>query len=207
MGKGDYRHKTDRVKTWKSGGRQPGDVDWTHPDRIERLDLLLKRGATATDIAQTFGDCTRSGVIGAVARLREKKLLKWGFKGVPTGASKKVKVKTQPIKEVAQQGPSRAVTRLDHNGNPETRIEREWVTHPSLKLFNAKRMHEAKNILECKGCRFPVNDEPPWLFCSAKTDGSSVYCPTHAHWASSKAFVQTPSKGTIYKMGQPNLKR
>jgi hypothetical protein len=46
---------------------------------------------------------------------------------------------------------------------------------PSAAPFNGITLFE----LHARGCHFPINNGPPFLYCGAPKNGSSAYCLTH----------------------------
>jgi hypothetical protein len=212
---------------------EEGSIDWYVPARYQELDRLLGEGLSAKQICAHFNDCTRSAVIGAYTRLRAKGLIVNKFArsaseggGIPRigsrsnpNTTKREREQAKSEKAQAKKIMKAAAQHADENKpkhlrnvfvqDPITRefVEIEakgWVTHPALAEYNKSRLRFSKRLLDCKGCKFPVDDVRPFLFCNAKVS-SGPYCATHKAWSSStvpsrqaspRPFMVTKSKFT-----------
>jgi hypothetical protein len=211
---------------------EQGSIDWYVPERYQKLDKLLGEGLTAQQICNHFG-CTRSAVIGAFKRLKARGLIvnKFARSSSDGGGVPRIKSRTNPNTTKREQEKAKsekaqvkkimnaAAQHADehkpkHHRNvfvqdPLTRefVEIEakgWTTHPALAEYNKSRLRFAKRLLDCKGCKFPVDDVRPFLFCNAKVS-SGPYCTTHKAWSGSavpsrqanpRPFTVTKSKFT-----------
>jgi hypothetical protein len=203
-------HRTDH-RVARGAGRIPISghqrlIDWRIEANYKKLEKHLLEGKTATEIMPFFPGSTRSGIIGAAKRLKENGRITAGFKGSgqfgPRPGKRKDPAMSQREKaarnhdrnegkRIAQAAKDHENTIHKHRHNvfsqdPITRefVEVEaqaWTTHKELAAFNKTRKPYAKRLLECTGCKFPIDDQLPYMFCNAtKSDG--VYCSTHAAW-------------------------
>lgn len=187
-------------------------IDWYVPVRYEKLAVLLTEGKSAQQVADAFGDCTRSAVIGAVRRLRAGNYITANFErassygtGIPHFKARKDPTTTKreqeairsdraavrKIKRAAEQhNRPKKQNKVRHNVFVQDPLTREfvevetqgWSTHEDLVAFNLTRLEHAVRFVDCEGCKFPVDDEPPFLFCNAEKTGNSPYCITHKVW-------------------------
>jgi hypothetical protein len=194
-------HSTDNVA--RGAGRipiaskHPRLIDWRIPANYEKLEKHLLEGLTATQIMHYFPGSTRSGIIGAAKRLKENGRISAGFRGSGQfgprpGKRKRVhdhdRNEGRRIAQAAKEHENK-IHKHRHNVFSQDPITREfvevesqgWSTHKELAAFNKTRKPYAKRLLDCTGCKFPIDDVLPYMFCNAtKQDG--VYCRTHAAW-------------------------
>lgn len=115
---------------------------------------------SASEIGAVFG-CSRNAVLGRVHRLRLPTRISGSKPGVPRKEPQRKKHKPTPALWVRFQlrGPVLPVV-------PLKPIEFIGPGRPLLDLPN-------------NACRFAINDEAPFLFCSAPQKDGSSYCAHH----------------------------
>jgi hypothetical protein len=179
------------------------DINWRDPARITLLDLYLSKAMSAGEIARTFGDVSRSGVIGAISRLNKSGHL--GRKLEVTTRDKKDRKQLPTRQKLVErvkniQRTVHKVQQLDHQGHQQTVEIVEWKEQPALAEYNLTRITHAKTLLECTGCKWVVDDKNQ-LMCNDKPwKTHASYCMTHARWAQPTALDTskrqiTPNKG------------
>ena len=154
-------------------------VDWT----MELRASVLKRwdaGETATEIAATIPDATRSGILGLVHRSGRKRK---DTQACQAAATKAARPKAPPAPKPPPQPmtvlPSRLPATGWHNaGTPiPGHIPPEPVAPEPLRLTLME--------LHSRSCRWPVTDMAPWRYCGHRVVGensaSTPYCKHHDH--------------------------
>jgi hypothetical protein len=195
----------------EKGNYVPTDrIDWYVEERYQKLERLLLDGLSATQLMPHFPGATRSGIIGAARRLKEGGYIEAGFQrrtnaGIPRIGRRKDPTTTRRQQEAQRHDRNQAKTIMQkaraheqetnksrHSVVVQDPLTREfvevetqaWKTHPELEEFNAERLPHAKRLLDCTGCKFPLDNEKPYLFCNATTN-KGPYCPTHRAWCMS----------------------
>jgi hypothetical protein len=132
------------------------------PEREEELVKLAPSANRVSDIAWALG-VSRNSVIGKMRRMREKGVvIETHFGEQPRPDA----MPTAPKPKLVSLQPRRSLP-------PPDPLQPE----PALELFTMRRL----SLLELgpRTCRWPVGDEPPYLFCGNPTDGDRVYCAVH----------------------------
>jgi len=157
--------------------------DWTD----ERIDLLKTmwgvEGKTASKCAVVLG-VTRNAVIGKVHRLgleqRTKSSAPKGkngsagkYRGVVVAARRARAAKAAPPK------PARITLPPIFTPDAATLAAGAWDALPGTIPVTLE-------ALARDGCRWPIGDDAPFLFCGCQQASGSSYCATHRHRAAGK---------------------
>lgn len=216
---GGYKQPDDpsrsgtHVKRADGGWRDSREADWSDPERIARLVRCIEADMTSRRIAEEFGDVSRSGVIGAIKRLYASGKITVKLKEQNQSKGRR---RTLPDPQKRKKGSNepkvhKLVVR-DHNGHLEQVEVVAWETHEELETYNNKRKQHAKPIDEVNGCRWPINDTHPFLFCNGKKPDGKNYCEEHEYWAHKSNKIANPLKRKksgrlVSGFGTVNLKR
>ncbi len=141
------------------------------PEDDELIKRLKAEGMSATKIVELhFPGRSKNGIIGRWHRMGLCKSM--DTMRLERRAMAKVPTKTS------------AVRRTPFQKTPEQDKEEPYVRQQLTIVPN----QEPVGLLDLKSgeCRWPVNDPTPpetFLFCGAKSEETSSYCPTHAKQA------------------------
>lgn len=156
-------------------------VDWT----MELRASVLKRwdaGETATDIAATIPEATRSGILGLVHRSGRKRKDVTACRSAANKVARQKPVavpKPKPDPKPMTVQPSRLPATGWHNaGTPiPGHIPPEPKAPEPLRLTLME--------LHARSCRWPVTDRAPWRYCGHRVIGdnsaTTPYCSHHDH--------------------------
>jgi GcrA cell cycle regulator len=159
----------------------------------ERTALLIKLWSvdklSASQCAGAIGNgLTRNAIIGKVHRLQLEKRrtvkaasAKGGngsagkYRGVVAAANKARAAKTAPPK------PARITLPPPEIFTPDaaTLAVGAWNALPGTTPVSME-------LLARDGCRWPIGEDAPFLFCGCKATAGSSYCATHKHRATGK---------------------
>ena len=138
--------------------------------------LWCKDGLTATQCAAILRT-TRNAVIGKVHRMKYPKRKAQKFKPAPALASASV------LKPATKQtGNNGSAGRKAREAPPPDMFTPDaatlavgaWAALPGTAPV-------ALEFLSHDGCRWPIGDSAPFLFCACKAMTGSSYCDTHRH--------------------------
>lgn len=128
-----------------------------HPEHIEKLRIHVAEGLTGGQIGTLLGK-TRSAIMGMAKR-----------QGLKFGLGRERPKAKRPVKKCVMlplpQCPS--MPYLTPMELPVRTKPKDPVTLGDYTIMQLK---------DCM-CRWPMNDQAPFMFCGANTD--SVYCPKH----------------------------
>jgi hypothetical protein len=175
-----FQHDRDETRVQA----QRTALNWSDPENIEKLKRLLALKMSGGQIGREF-NTTRNAIIGAIGRLKEKGIIeKTAFTRVL--AQPRDMGKAQAAKRKRTRSPPKDVKAKirDHNGHVEEVTLKVYEPDPELDDINAKRAPHAKLITDCKGCKWPINDNTPFMFCDdTRNSTSSPYCKAHSIFA------------------------
>jgi GcrA cell cycle regulator len=154
------------------------------PERSAELEILWKRGLSATQIAGVLGDgLTRNAVIGKIHRLGLNEPL---FKRQPK-SEKKAKEPREP-RDRKRQGDHHAVYKIARGGNGGTRVIQSITSDEIAKLRSVDIVPLAISImdLEPHHCRFPYDGIEGGLttYCGHPSIPGRSWCVHHFHLCS-----------------------
>ena len=166
-------------------------VDWT----MELRASVLKRwdaGETATEIAATIPDATRSGILGLVHRSGRKRS---DANVCRKAAAKAARPKPVPVPKPAPPPKAMTVTpsRLPATGwhNAGTPVPGHIPPEPPAPEPLRLTLME----LHSRSCRWPVTDAAPWRYCGHRVDGeNSATTPYCSHHAQARRAKDNPKK-------------
>lgn len=161
-------------------------LEWTD-DRVALLSKLwVEEHRTASQCARELG-VTRNAVIGKVHRLQfekrvdvsAKKLKGPGrFVGLVRGARKARGAKRVPPKPATIKRPPPEVFAPADDAVPLA----AWDALPGTVPVTLEALGRT-------GCRWPIGEDAPFLFCGCATADGSSYCPTHKHIGAGKGTI------------------
>lgn len=169
--------------------------DWTD-ERIDMLKTMWQvEGKTASKCAAVLG-VTRNAVIGKVHRLglerRTKSSAPKGkngsagkYRGVVVAARRARAAKAAPPKPARTNLPPPDIFAPD----AATLAVGAWNALPGTTPVTLE-------LLARDGCRWPIGEDVPFLFCGCKAASGSSYCATHKHRSQG---VGTPSEQSAVK--------
>ena len=162
-------------------------IEWTD-DRVALLSKLwVADERTATQCARELG-VTRNAVIGKVFRLgltkrhniAAKKLKGPGkFVGLVKAARKARSANRVPPKPARIKLPPPDVFAPAADAVPHA----AWEALPGTVPVTLEALSRT-------GCRWPIGDDAPFMFCGCEALAGSSYCPTHRHRATGKGTTE-----------------
>jgi len=157
------------------------DYYWTNEKTALLEKLWCIDGLTATKCAAILRT-TKNAVIGKVHRMKYPKRKKFKPKAAPAPAS--------VLKPVAKQTGNNGSAGKYRGLIAAARKAREAPPHDMFTPDAATlavgawaalsgTAPVALEFLACDGCRWPIGDSAPFLFCACKAMTGSSYCDTH----------------------------
>jgi len=152
---------------------------WTNDKTALLQKLWCKDGLTATQCAAILGT-TKNAVIGKVHRMKfsKRKAQKFKPKAAPAPAS----VLKPAAKQTGNNGSAGKYRGLIAAAPPPDMFTPDvatlavgaWAALPGT-------VPVALEFLAHDGCRWPIGDSAPFLFCACNAVIGSSYCDTHRH--------------------------
>ena len=150
-------------------------MSWTD-EKVEKLRELWKKGHTASQIAEAWGDTTRNAVIGKAHRLNLE--ARAPSKGSGTSISRNNKPAKRGPAPTSRKAKFQSIL-LDKNFEPENPKSLENLTDET--------------------CKWPIGhpNEEKFYFCGRKPEGEFPYCKLHVLYA----FQPKGSKEEVLEKG------
>jgi GcrA cell cycle regulator len=154
-------------------------ADWSDQD-IKTVKAMWRKGATATEIAETLGaGFTRGAVLGKLHRLGLKK----AEEARPNAGSRPAAKPANAAKSAAHSAKSGANSAAPAQARPKPRPARAPIRTKPRIVASAPEPAGPMPIWalgQCQ-CRWPIGNllDPPGLFCAAVTADGSSWCRVH----------------------------